>query len=693
MTFSTTNVRSNRFIETSLDTPVVDLGEVSGNIVLDLGQSTKYKLTIAGNLTITFSNESVTKNLELWVINEGYSVSWPENLSVSNITTPTQVLTYFKLQKIGSIWSEISYKPFFSNPYVPNTTCVKCCTSYSVNNLPCSIPICISGLVACQWIATCSITTSCTTYCCIQPCDTASCFIKLGSISISPEERYYFLGNYCTGGVNVYNDTNGTYNCHNLYTFGVGYVSSGKGSNPIPFGFPVCCSCYGCWDGVDTRNYNSCIQYPLGFDDNGVYYYIGVYNFCSTFQSVGTTCTQFGVYAARLCGVTGNIPSTGYYSTICNQCTMYTCTDSINHSSPLIHCMWAGKKPTLTWLSKDTGVINSLKLTDCNTATDACECITSLMFRCTGPFTYGSTTFQGRILSKAHNAPYFIVNCSYSDQTASVGSNICWNIVYDTNWGTASAPSLSSALAFSWINCFCIGSSASRMNEGLILTGDGCYVITTVKPIACVAGAGWWCGTGCCTATLGCVMIYCRCTASCNFCTTPVCFASSYTDTNNWVYASALRECTSVPWIDGERGSNWWIENVEVACRVSGVTTTYGICFNGTCWVVSSVTYNCLCSTLGYDYCQNLLRANGSLVKCGWPAYTASGNTICLFNSLACPNSYNICNCNLPTTVPGLKTSFNYNTPNRRSTLVNMRSSTVTSYQFTGKPYLEECRE
>lgn len=689
MSFATTNVRSNRFIETSLDTPVVDLGAVSGNLTLDLGQSTKFRFTVAGNLTITFSNESVTKNLELWVLNEGFTVSWPGNLALSDSSTPTQILTYFNLQRVGGAWANTVNKIFYNNPYLPNTVCAKCCSPLTIKNLPCTPPICTTAnFTNSTFLVTQCCFNGCLTCCCIKTSDICTVYTYRGNLSTSPSEKFLFAGSIYTGFCSNYNTSTGISCCVQACCYGIGYYSSGRGSNPVPFGFCICNCTYGYWDNADTRIFTGCYHLPMGFDDNGVYYYLDEFNNCNTFASVGTCCTTMTFRAACLCNVTTSTPSTGFYSTICNQCSIFTCSDATATCSNNSPVSKNSRKPHLTWVSCNTGVINNIW--NPFGYPDSCECIQSLMFRCTGVFTYASTAFTGRLLSKAHYQPYFLVHCSHSNATANgcYGGIVYWSILYDTNWGTTSAPSLNSALTLNWQPNYTNGANCSAVNEGLILTGDAQYVITTWRPLQC-SNSSWWNGFGCCTGNLGCVVIYCRCAASCNFCTTPVCFTACYTDASNWRYVGVLRDCVLLPWIDGERGSNWYIENVEVACRVGGVTTSYGICFNGTCWVVSSVTYACLCSTLGYDY-SNALRPNGGLVKCAYPAQPGIGAP--WWDYVACPNNFEFNSCQIPTIAPGIKLNYNY-IPKYISTTTSLASDSVTSYNYTGKPYMEDCRE
>ena len=691
--FSPTNLKSNRFLENYFDTPVLDLGDVQGTLFLDLTTSTKFKFNVIGNLTITYSDQgNVNDKLELWVLNEGYTITWPSTFSLSSSTTSTQILTYFELRRVGSVWSSINYKSFTANPYVALIPCPCVCASSTASSYNLCPPHCSDANAFKNAGASYCCLSSCVTCCCIAPASISTAMCCQGNGGQSFNSTYIHLGKVLNGFTSlncwIY------FACCTCNLYGLGYYRPSAG-NYIPFGYCVCTYYYTCWDGGAYRHGVECCTWPLGFDDNGVYYLATSHRYCYTYNSAGTTCHTFTIQANCIQSVTGagiSVPAF-YYCVYC-QCQISACCDGSNYANA---CFGNAFQTYLRWLSPTQGMVvgfaGPCQFTDCDFNR------TTLHFKCTGSYSYCSSTSNDVILSKAHSVPYFVSLCCIIQQQTNnyFGQSIYWRILWDCNWeSSTAAPNMCVALNIIHNPCINSSSGLSYYCEPPIVTGDGCYVISVRVPLMCV-GTGWWCGSsGCCTTNCGVVEVYCRCANSCFFCTTPCVFVSSYTDTSNFKYVGKLRCCCINPWIDGQRGKNWWIENVEVVCRVSGTFSCYAICFNSSagCWEVSSLSYSCICQLNGYDWFCSNQRPNGSVPHLPYgPCLDSNGFG---FQSLifGCANQVPMCCCTTycNTTAGGyLKTNWNFS-PNEISPATNLASSSITERSYTGRPYLEKFR-
>lgn len=670
--FSETNVKSNRFVARQLQAPIKELGEVKGTVYLDLGEASRFSLTAIGNITFVVSDEAVVDTLELTILNETATFTFPANFNPVTTTIDYYTKATWIFTSNGKVWTERNflqskntYTPRTFNPYCDSCITTVCKTVTSPFSLMCNLgyangETCANCLCFCSYVGTyCYMSnfnnwggTMCTTM--VTQCQAAASYSGKwqghGEVTCAAC-RYGCCWCFYTS----YNYQILTVNCGGTIT---PYVYS----NEYPF-----CQLNSYGTSVCSRTATT-----LAIDDDG--------NTINLFTCFANACVNRclirsipGYYNG---GAVAGMPSSNAYrlvpgsccnlSTFCSQDAAEVCSAFASScSAPFI----------LGWSSKCQFALIA-------SGTNCSGCPYTKFFKnlnTTGGTCFTCCTKCGAFFHNATGEYYVSFDAMYTpDESAHYFYLSVWR---DSNYNDpTSVPCLSKQLDTGAISkCGCNNNLGQAFRGGFI-TCDGCYAVFSWTRATCY----YYNCCDYCTTAMNCseVRVYCRCSGSTTFCDTPTCFTGATNGSSTSCGWYDLGDATGI-WTDGYCYTQYPTRGVVLRNNVN--CCCYYLCYNTTCscWVVDSNPVPCYAAVFCACKCA-YFRPTGSMYNLAWyqgytGPYSMRGAAF-----LVPANGGSYSNSSMP-----------YNSGCGSIVRRNYGGGSpgiVCVYSYIGKPYVESCR-
>lgn len=701
--YSETNVRSNRFSVRTNNIPIKDLGEIRGTVALDLSEASRFRFTVIGNVTFITTNQSVSDDIEFLFVNEGFTITYPSNFNVTNVTNTSYVNIVTRFTKNGGQWTETYYKANTENPYVPYITT----RNIRATSVSLSCNCCLNNLTC--YTVDCSTLNCCAGNFSYRLC---ACCRNNGSVNAASYDHCWILADsghtniYCLAGSSLCWCTFGLLINNSLPTQAVPVAIN------LPNNEQYLTACVlqsrrivGVSDAGRLYSFTTCINFGTGASDGFWSYCIHWNYLCCRNPSVPllAAATTSPCSICCLCAV----ESIG----CCRWCSTplgatYNDDQAINPSH------------YFRWFDKCTAAYTyAFGATCCTGCTGACASPRTMWIRdVPGATCVCQVQRTGIPLTKSFNC-YYYINYACKVLNCHIVELIC-----DANGGSCNVASFTQLIT----NTYCAACSTSdtvlpAQWAGSIITCDACYYLNFNSPIACdPSGCTWY---RCCSAwfpttcvNLLCVQVYCRCSGSGAFCTTGNNIATAcWTDADNWRYVGTLNGYCN-PTATGVSAylrsdfncgysSNNYIQNIVVVCKCTAGLSIHGICFaSGGFWTVSTCTYDCLATLYGCNFSCAYLKTNIGWTNIFTPTITCDSWRWWSFNLFLPEYSWEI-SCVPHITFPLIKnvcTPVNsYDccvlTPNMNPCCFTINygltGPTITRFLPTGKPYGLQCNE
>jgi hypothetical protein len=598
--FSETNVRSSRFKARSLESTTKDLGEVTGVVALDLSESNKFRLSLAGNTRLVIPDESPFSEIEIEIYNLEFGIAFPPKFKVEHVTIQTFGTTVYKFRKYEDEWHESHYKQLIETYSSENYNTCQFVTQamqtkfYAVADLDQIIPTAgfcfaqgwnVSACYGCSQI--------------LQPC--CICIYSFGAIDIKcnackcPEQVLIQFPN----GVNSY--------C-NKYVVGptvIKYYSSDTNN---------CCYCMLPVYTIavkknDDSGYVAHALVPSSGEYCGLFSSPCMNKCVVTFQGINDEGTIFAkVGCPQGTGTTGGflvaLRSTRRTLCACNVAPDYVdiptdYTRLINFGDNIVsntacNCIGSfGWHNVITsWVSPCSFIYGSLD-THCCVGVDNTITPCSIFIKNVNPtdanpcYCYTTSSCVPAYLWPTMRGDYFLAYRCRCQNAGGSGACLTLGVYYDANAFVPTSPAcLQSALTVNITGLFQCGClQCTPQFGGAFVTCDGCYFVFSRTR------QNWYYDCSVVQQAYGytCVVVYCRCANSCCFCDAPTCFTGAWTTCNtDWCgYIS-----TGPLHVDGSCYTNRLMYNVYLT---KPSNKCFYLCHNGTCWVVDSNCTSCYC--------------------------------------------------------------------------------------------------
>lgn len=630
--FPETNVKSSRFISRTNESPVVDLGDVSGMVSLDINEASNFKLTLTGSVRLSIPDESIFKELSFEIDNRNFNIAFPSNFKVDTPSVKSFGTTFFKFIRKNGEWIQTFYRTSDNlshscytrnNPF--NNLLTECS---SLGNTKSLLPT--NTLVTSGSGNFCYFCQSCFCIALGIPCvvSVSSTINPLAFQNTATGFPISHLAPLCnTAPSYPPNSYNNTYistpaslvssfsNCicpqgpsqqtciklsHIIAkrTITGSYIPHGLDGTLSTCGQTVLLNSGWCqYEGINDAGdlFVSVVCRGSGastpcHEDSKCLFMMSPRNICtecvcgtgSRAVVLGDNVSEAFVMPSPLCGQI--IYSATLASGMLPQCSSWSYGAKITYWPTECSFIFASLTNPATQLISNTGVSNPASVilkNVCPTSFPACYAFTACSFAnaylipTMGKEYYLGYTGRGR--GNANN------NCC---------TTFCFAVFRDLSFNNPfCAACLVNCLNINTgANCCCCCSHSGF--GGIAMTCDGCYVITArVRQHEGDSIAG---NTPCnCWFKSTCVMIFCRCSDSSSFCTTPTCFVG--------FFCSDLNSCGWLSYTGLHLSANCYTNKpahgIVFQRYIFGGPCRFYLCNTGTCWVIDSQCTGCYSNT------------------------------------------------------------------------------------------------